>query len=62
MIRHNPDDPRYKLYDLAVKRFKIMNGKNNNLIKHIAECLEQGRVEEATKLAVNHTNNQRFKG
>lgn len=61
-MTHNPDDPRYIFYDEAINRMSSILNKNNDLIKRIAECLKQGRVEEATKLAVNHTNHQKFKG
>ena len=53
---------KYSHLDIYIRRQAIMLNRNDDLIKHIAECLKQRRVEEATRLAVNHMNNQRFKG
>lgn len=61
-MKHDPDNPRYKLYDLAIKRIAIHKNKTDDLVKQIADCLRQDRVKEALQLAENHTKHQRYKG
>jgi len=61
-MTHDPDDPKYKFYDAAIKEYAIHKNKTDDLVKHIADCLRQDRVKEALQLAENHTNNQKYKG